>query len=62
MVSKMITIPEAAAHLNLAVSKVYELVHAKDFPAVKIGKNWRIFGDRLDAWLEVQFQEKEDYA
>ena len=54
------TVPQTAQYLNLPVSKVYELVRVKDFPAVKLGKSWRILKDRLDQWLIKQLDEKQD--
>lgn len=59
MASMLMTVPEAAEYLNLATSKVYELVHSKDFPAVKIGKNWRIMRDKLDKWLLEKWADKD---
>jgi excisionase family DNA binding protein len=60
LTSPVLTIDETAHYLKLPVSKVYELVRAKDFPSVKLGKHWRIFQDRLDQWLICQLEEKED--
>lgn len=48
MQSPVLTIPQTAKYLQIPVSKVYELIRGKEFPAVKIGKNWRIIKDRLD--------------
>lgn len=58
MQKQLLTVPQAAERLNLPVTKVYELVRSKDFPAAKIGKSWRIHGDRLDQWFEKQLEEK----
>ena len=56
----VLTVPETAKYLSLPVSKVYELVKGKDFPAIKIGKSWRILKDNLDQWLLKQLEEKQD--
>jgi excisionase family DNA binding protein len=58
MQNPVLTIPQAAEYLNLPVSKVYELVRSKDFPAAKIGKNWRIHRERLDQWFLEKLAEK----
>lgn len=54
------TVPETAQYLNIPVSKIYELVRAKDFPALKLGKSWRIHKERLDQWLLAKLPEKAD--
>lgn len=60
MQSPYMTIPETAAYLRLPLSKVYELVRIKSFPAAKLGKNWRIHKDRLDRWWESQWEDKPE--
>ncbi len=57
MESCMMTVPETAQYLNIPVSKVYELVKSQDFPAAKIGKNWRIPKNRLEPWLDSQIRK-----
>ena len=57
MESCMMTVPETAEYLNIPLSKVYELVNSKDFPAAKIGKNWRIPRDRLEPWIDSQISK-----
>jgi len=56
----VLTVPETAKYLSLPVSKVYELVKGKDFPAIKMGKNWRIHKEKLEQWLLIQLKEKQD--
>ncbi len=58
MESALLTVPETAEYLNIPVSKVYELVRSKTFPAVKLGKNWRIMKGQLDSWLLNKVNEK----
>ena len=58
MQSPVLTVSQAAEYLNLPVSKIYELVKAKDFPALKLGKSWRIHKERLDQWLLNKLPEK----
>jgi excisionase family DNA binding protein len=61
MQSNLMTITETAEYLRVPTSKVYELVRVKSFPAVKLGKSWRIMKDRLDIWLEEQLENKVSY-
>lgn len=56
----LLSIKQTSEYMNLPVSKVYELVKAKSFPAIKIGKSWRILKDKLDQWLISQLEEKPD--
>ncbi len=58
--SPYLTIPETAAYLRLPLSKVYELVRSKGFPSAKLGKTWRVHRGRLDAWWELQWEEKPE--
>lgn len=58
MESFMMTVPQTAAYLNIPMSKVYELARSKSFPAVKLGKNWRILKDQLQPWLLTQIGKK----
>ena len=58
MESCMMTVPQTAEYMNIPVSKVYELVRSKNFPAVKLGKNWRIMKDQLTLWLLNEINKK----
>ena len=56
--TNLLTVKQAAEYLNLPTAKVYELVRGKDFPAVKIGKSWRIRKDHIDRWLDGLMEDK----
>ena len=58
MESCMMTVSQTAEYLNIPVSKVYELVRSRSFPAVKLGKNWRVIKEQLSPWLLSQINEK----
>lgn len=58
MQSPVLTVSQAAEYLNLPVSKIYELVRSKGFPALKLGKHWRIHKERLDQWLHNKLPEE----
>lgn len=57
---QLLTVQETAEYLRLPLTKVYELVRIKDFPAVKIGKSWRVLKDKLDKWLLDQLEDKPE--
>lgn len=54
------TIEETANYLNIPKDTMYDIVKIKDFPAAKVGKHWRIRKDRIDAWWEKRWQQKEE--
>jgi len=56
--SPIFTIPETAEYLKVCTKTVYELVGAKAFPAIKIGRHWKILKNHLDAWLLKELKNK----
>lgn len=56
---KLLTIKEVAKMLNYPTSKIYQLARSKGFPALKLGKEWRVDGTKLDKWIEKQIQVKD---
>ena len=56
----MMTIAQTAEYLNLPKGTIYGLVHTRYFPAIKIGKQWRIPCKKLDRWVEDQLKEKAE--
>lgn len=53
------TVTETAKYLKIPLSKVYQLVGSGDFPSAKIGKNWRIPQERLEAWVDAQIKSSK---
>ena len=49
---KLITVKEFASEYGLGMNKAYEIVHAKDFPMIKVGTKILIIKDRVEEWLE----------
>lgn len=47
----LLTIEEVAEILRVSKSKVYELSHHNDFPAIRSGRRIRIPRDRLFEWI-----------
>ena len=52
---------EAAEELGISPKKTYELTHAADFPAFKLGTRTRVFRDGLREWVRKR-SEKEGAA
>ncbi len=44
--------------LGLSESSVYELMHEKDFPSVRIGKRFIVPREDLKAWIENYVERK----
>ena len=53
------TVPEVAKKLKIAESTLYRHVKRGAFPAVKIGRYWRITQRQLDEYLHGE-EEKEE--
>lgn len=50
--SKVMTVKEFSEEVGINLKKCYEIVHAKDFPAVKFGKRIVIIRAKAYEWLE----------
>lgn len=44
--------------LGLSESSVYELMHEKDFPSVRIGKRFVVPREDLKVWIENYIERK----
>ena len=40
--------------LGVSVSSTYELMHEKDFPAIRIGSRLVVPKDKLQLWIDVK--------
>jgi excisionase family DNA binding protein len=54
MGDRVLTIPEAAAHIRMSEDWTYRAARQGDLPAFKIGRNWRFRMSDLNAWVEAQ--------
>lgn len=54
----VLTVEETAELLKVSREVVYVLVKSKDFPAIKIGREWRIIIQELSVWLHQQCLSK----
>ena len=50
--SMVLTPLDIAAVLGISRNTAYELVHSKDFPAFRVGKQYRISKTSFLAWLD----------
>ena len=55
---KMATVAELRKLLNIGRDTAYNLVRRKDFPSIKLGKEYRVLVDQLPAWLLKQQKNK----
>lgn len=55
-----LTLKEAAEELGLSENKMYEIVHMQDFPAMKIGRNWKISREGLAEWIREKAKERAE--
>lgn len=52
-----LNVATVAKLLGISQSSGYELMHAKDFPAIKIGSRIVVPRDKLVAWLEEKMTQ-----
>ena len=55
---KLITVTELQQILHIGRDTAYNLVRRKDFPSVKLGREYRILSDKLQDWLVKQQRNK----
>ena len=60
MSNAVMSIKEAAEYLGICEATVRELVRTADFPAMKLGKNWRISRKGLEEWIEEKTRNHEE--
>lgn len=52
--NKVMRVKEAAAYLNIAVCRMYELANHPQFPVIRDGRKLLFLQKDLEAWLESQ--------
>lgn len=45
---------DVAAILGISKNNAYAIIHSQGFPAIKVGKQYRILRNNFIAWLESQ--------
>ena len=58
IIPKMINVSELAEHLDVGKDTAYNLVKRKDFPSIKLGREYKTFLDKLPEWLYKQQKNK----
>ncbi len=54
MEKKVYTVSEVAEMLSLGNCKIYDLIHEKKIPSIKVGRKFIIPKKRLEEWLESE--------
>ena len=54
----LITVPEAARRLAIGRTLTYELIAARELPAVRIGRAIRVPADAIDAFVDRRLSEE----
>ncbi|HFF3738847.1 DNA-binding protein [Bacillus thuringiensis] len=52
--NKVMRVKEAAAYLNIAVCRMYELANHPNFPVIREGRKLLFLQKDLESWLEAQ--------
>ena len=52
MDNQFLSVAEMAKVLNIGLSKAYEMIHWKDFPALRLGRRIVIPYDELQQWVK----------
>lgn len=54
MAQQLLTVAEVAAQLRVSTMTIYRLIRSGELPAVRVGRNYRVRADELEAYLEAQ--------
>jgi excisionase family DNA binding protein len=52
MTDKLMVFDEARKYLSVSRATLYNLIKAKNIPAIKLGGQWRFRKERLVKWLD----------
>ena len=56
------TVAEVAEHMRVSNMTVYRLIKSGELPAIRVGKNYRIRGQELAAYLDASTTINRDEA
>ena len=56
------TVAEVAGHMRVSNMTVYRLIKSGELPAIRVGKNYRIRGQELAAYLDASTTTNRDEA
>ena len=54
-------IDDLAAYLHVAKSTLYKLAQEGRIPGQKVGRHWRFHRDAIDAWLQTDAKEENNW-
>jgi excisionase family DNA binding protein len=54
MDDRLLTANEVADQLRVSTMTIYRLIRRGELPAVRVGRNYRVRADELDAYLRAQ--------
>lgn len=57
-VPQMITVEELQKILNIGKDTAYKIVKRKDFPSIKLGREYRVLVNNLSEWINKQQKNK----
>ncbi|WP_295762573.1 helix-turn-helix domain-containing protein [uncultured Oscillibacter sp.] len=53
---------DVARVMCISRNKAYEVVHSRDFPSFKVGKQYRVSRDKFLSWLSTASDQKMEIA
>lgn len=56
MKESLMTTAETLKYLKINKITLYNLIKNKKLPAVRVGRQWRFRKDKLDDWLDKQYE------
>lgn len=57
---EMLTLSEASRYLKVHKATIYKLAQRGKLPGFKVGKVWRFKKDKIDAWLERDYDKNHE--
>lgn len=60
MTEQLWTAAEVAERLRVSTMTIYRLIRSGELPAVRIGRNYRVRQEDLEAYLEAQVVQPDD--
>ncbi|WP_181378350.1 helix-turn-helix domain-containing protein [Teichococcus aestuarii] len=57
-----LTLAQTAERLSIAYITAWRMVQRGDFPAVRVGRSWRIEPDALRSWLDAKRSARAEAA
>ena len=51
---KLLTVSETQSYLGVSKNTLYSLLQQRDFPAFKVGREWRVDSQKLYVWIDKQ--------